>query len=233
MPQPQEFEGTLIAKKKLAPDISLFTIQINNNDLSFIPGQFMMLSLTPDRGLARAFSICSDPEKKNEIEVCMKIMPDGVLSGKLEQAPLSSKLYLKGPFGTFTLKPTTKEIVLIAGGTGIAPLRSMLYALLEQKGNNKIWLFYRFKTPEEYLFKEEWEALVQQHENFKLIPSVSNHDPSWNHETDRIQNIITKYIKDPTKVECYICGPPSMVKDTLEALPKLGFAPESLHKEAW
>ncbi len=230
---PQEYEGTLIAKKKLTADISLFTIKLQDNNFTFPPGQFMMLSLMQDRGLARAFSICSDPAKKNQLEFCMKIRDGGVLSEKVEQAPLNTKIYLKGPFGSFMLKPTSKEIVFIAGGTGIAPIRSMLYALLEQKANNNIWLFYRFKTEEEYIFKEELEALQKNHKNLRLIPSVSNHNSSWNHETDRIHNIIAKYIKDPSKVECYICGPPSMVKDTLEVLPKLGFAPESLHKEAW
>lgn len=233
MEQSRDLEGALIAKKRLSSDVCLFTIRLVDKTFTFTPGQFMMLSMTPDRGLARAFSICSPPSKKNILEFCMKILPKSVLSEKLDKIPLETKLYLKGPFGAFTLKPTKKDIVLIAGGTGIAPLRSMMSSLLEQNASNNIWLFYRFKNPEEYLFKEEWEAAVQQHKNFKLIPSLSNHHPSWNHETERIHDLITKYIKDPAKAECYICGPPPMVKDTLEALPKLGFAPESLHKEAW
>ena len=231
--QPKDYEGILTAKKKLAPVISLFTIYIQDKNLSFAPGQFMMLSMTQDRGLARAFSICSSPGKKNELEFCMKINPNSVLSEKLEQSPIKTKVYLKGPFGMFSLQPTTKELVFIAGGTGIAPIRSMLQTVLQQNIQNRVWLFYRFKTPEEYLFKEELESLAQQHQNFKLVLSVSNPTPEWRQETERVQSVIAKYIKDPSKVECYICGPPSMVKDLLEELPDLGFIPASIHREAW
>ncbi len=233
MQPPKDYTGTLIEKKKSASDITLFTIQVNDNAFSFTPGQFMMLSMTQDRGLARAFSICSGPEKKNELEFCMKINSNSVLSEKLEQSPLNTKIYLKGPFGAFRLKPITRDIVLIAGGTGIAPLRSMLHELLRQKTKINIWCFYRFKTPEEYLFKEELEQIAATNKQFHLVPSVSNPSQSWKHETDRIQNIIAKYIKAPTEVDCYMCGPPPMVKELLEALSKLGYPPESLHKEAW
>ncbi len=233
MQPPQEYTGTLIAKKKISADISLFTMRVDNDDFSFVAGQFMMLSMTKDRGLARAFSICSGPEKKNVLEFCMKINPNSVLSEKLQQAPLNTKIFLKGPFGVFRLKPVTKDIVLIAGGTGIAPLRSMLHELIRQKTKVNIWCLYRFKTEEEYLFREELERLVKSLKNFHLIPSVSNPKPEWRHETERIQSIIVKYIKAPKLVDCYICGPPPMVKDIIEELPELGFLPESLHKEAW
>lgn len=233
MQPPKDYEGIVTAKKKLTASISLFTIQVQEATFSFIAGQFMMLSMTPERGLARAFSVCSSPEKKNELEFCMKINPSSVVSEKLERSPLKTKVHLRGPFGMFTLQPTAKEIVFIAGGTGIAPIRSMISLLLHQKTQNKIWLFYRFKTQEEYLFKEELESFAQRHKNFKLILSVSNPAPEWRHETERVQSVITKYIKDPSKAECYICGPPPMVKDLMEELPDLGFVPESIHREAW
>lgn len=233
MQPPKEYEGTLTAKKKLAPIISLFTISVQDKSFSFAPGQFMMLSMTPDRGLARAFSICSSPGKKNALEFCMKINQNSAVSEKLEQAAIETKVYLKGPFGMFALQPTTKEIVFIAGGTGIAPIRSMIQTLLQQDIKKRIWLFYRFKTQEEYLFKEELESFARQQKNFKLVLSVSNPAPEWRHETERVQSIIAKYIKDPGKAECYVCGPPPMVKDLMEELPDLGFMPDAIHKEAW
>ncbi|MBS3145038.1 FAD-dependent oxidoreductase [Candidatus Woesearchaeota archaeon] len=233
MQPPKEYEGSLVAKQKLTENLSLFTIQIKDPTFSFIAGQFMMLSVTQDRGLARAFSICSGPEKKSDLEFCMKINYPSVLSEKLEQAPLKTKVYVKGPFGAFKLKPITQDIVLIAGGTGIAPLRSMLQELVRQKVEMHIWCFYRFKNEEEYLFKEELESIMKKNKKFHLIPSVSTPKPTWKGETERIQNIIAKYIKDPNVVDCYICGPPQMVKDLIEALPRLGFSEEAIHKEAW
>lgn len=233
MEAPKEYLGSLIAKKKLAPNIGLYTLRMESKDFAFIPGQFMMLSMTQDKGLARAFSICSGPEKKNEIEFCIKINSPSVLSEKLEQSTLNTKVYLRGPFGAFTLKPVTRDVVFLAGGTGIAPLRSMLHELIRQKTKVTIWFFYRFKTEEEYLFREELENFAKTQKNFKLISSVSNPTPAWKQETERIQSIIAKYIKTPSAVDCYMCGPPPMVKDLMEELPKLGFPLESLHKEAW
>ncbi len=233
METPKEYLGSLIAKKQIAPNIGLYTLKIDDPTFTFTAGQFMMLSMTPDKGLARAFSICSGPGKRNELEFCIKINNPSVLSEKLEQAQLNTKIYLRGPFGMFTLKPIRKDIVFLAGGTGIAPLRSMLHELVRQKTKVNIWFFYRFKTEEEYLFREELETCAKKQKNLKLIPSVSNPKPTWKGETERIQNIIAKYIKAPEQVDCYLCGPPPMVKDIMEELPKLGFPPESLHKEAW
>src|SRR3989344_8586588 len=119
MQPPKDYIGVLTKKEKIAGQLSLFTITLPDPAFSFIPGQFMMLSMSEDRGLARAFSICSGPEKKNELEFCMKINYPSVLSEKLEQAHLKTKVYVKGPFGAFKLKPITQDIVLIAGGTGI------------------------------------------------------------------------------------------------------------------
>ena len=233
MQTPKEYEGSLTEKKKLTDNLSLFTITIPDLSFSFAAGQFMMLSMTQDRGLARAFSICSGPEKKNELEFCMKINYPSVVSEKLEHAPLETKVYVKGPFGGFKLQPVTKDIVFIAGGTGIAPLRSMLHEVVRQKVTVEIWCFYRFKTEEEYLFKEELEALAKKNKKFHLIPSVSLPKTAWKGETERIQNIIAKYIKTPSAVDCYICGPPPMVKDLMDTLPKLGFPEDAMHKEAW
>ena len=233
MQQPKDYISSLTKKEKLTDQLSLFTITITDPTFSFIPGQFMMLSMTEDRGLARAYSICSGPEKRNDLEFCMKINRPSVLSEKLEDSPPNTKVHARGPFGMFKLKPVTKDIVLIAGGTGIAPLRSMLHELIQQKTQQKIWCFYRFKTEEEYLFREELESVEKKMKNFQLIPSVSTPSTQWKQETERIQNIIAKYIKTPSEVDCYMCGPPPMVKDLMEELPKLGFPLESLHKEAW
>ena len=74
MQPPKDYIGTLTKKEKLTDQLFLFTITLPDSSFSFIAGQFMMLSMSEDRGLARAYSICSGPEKKNELEFCMKIV---------------------------------------------------------------------------------------------------------------------------------------------------------------
>lgn len=234
-----KYRTQLIEKKHLSPDVGLYRFKLVEQKFSYLPGQFVMVSVGWNAE-KRPFSIASPPFAET-IDLCMKIIPNGAVSGKLESADQNTEVLLEGPYGRFTLEPekiaqdqNIKEIIFIAGGTGIAPLRSMIQALLKIPNPSlKVWLFFRFRSEENFLFRNELEALAKQHKNFKLVPSVSNPPPGWKFETERIHSIIDRYVTDKTHNKMYICGPPPMIKDTLDALLAKGFKKENILREAW
>tara|TARA_Y100000310_G_scaffold334233_1_gene413477 strand:+ start:10472 stop:11161 length:690 start_codon:yes stop_codon:yes gene_type:complete len=228
-----ETEATLIEKKDLTHDTKLFFLQLDNS-LSFSPGQFVMVNVDKsDKTLSRAFSIASLPNDENIIELCIKILPHGTVSLLFDSLPLQSRLSVKGPLGPFSVRSKEKELVFIAAGTGIAPIRSMLFSLAKENSKTPISLFYRFKSDADKLFYGELEALKQKLPQLKIIYSVSNPSPAWSGESVRIHECIKKYINNPENKDVYICGPPMMVQDTIPALVELGFNTNTIYKEAW
>ncbi len=125
------YKGTLTERKQLSADTSLFVIQLDR-PITFIPGQFGMLSILNDQKEMKPFSFCSLPNS-SIVEFCVKIYPDGRFSPKLFEKEIGSTVEVKGPFGLFALKESTSDLIFIAAGTGIAPLRSIINFLLQNK----------------------------------------------------------------------------------------------------
>ena len=200
---------------------------------SFLPGQFVMISCaavkTPaDIPLKRALSIASDPEAPF-LEFCIALgTPQGLSHHLFFNAKNGDEFSLEGPQGNFTFSPSKNERIFIAGGTGIGPLRSMLFTLA--KDDIPTTLFYGFRTPKEFLYKEEFE----QYPNLRVIPAVSDYNKNdWQGEKGWISDILQKYIKDGQGKDVYLCGPSPMVEAAMGKLRELHFPEENIHREQW
>ncbi|MEM4263991.1 MAG: FAD-dependent oxidoreductase [Candidatus Woesearchaeota archaeon] len=201
---------------------------------SFTPGQFIMVNYKDEQGeFKRSYSIASDPEHKHYIELCVSLKEGGRGSTLLAKAKKGDKLKISGPFGAFHLEDKQGEIILIAGGTGISPLRSMIKHLLNIKYPHKVYLFYSFKTEDDYLYKEEFEKLAKENKNFVYIPICTQAGPKWKGEKEYVQKIFKKYVKGTKNKDIYACGPVPMVDAVFQELRGFGFRPEQLHREIW
>jgi len=202
---------------------------------SFTPGQFIMVDYKDkDGSFKRSYSIASDPEHKHYIELCVSLKEGGRGSNVLKKAKKGQKLVINGPFGMFKLQENPKnDVILIAGGTGVSPLRSMLKHLLNTKFPNKITMFYSFKTEKDFLYRKELEKLDKEHPTFELIPISTQPSPKWKGETEYVQNIFSKYIKESKNKYVYSCGPIPMVDAVFASLKEKGFNEKQLHREIW
>jgi len=202
---------------------------------SFTPGQFIMVDYTDKNGtFKRSYSIASDPEHKHYLELCVSLKEDGRGSNVLKKAKKGQKLKINGPFGVFKLQENAKnDIILIAGGTGISPLRSMLKHLLNTNFPNHITMFYSFKTEKDFLYRKELEKLDKEHPCFELIPISTQPSKKWKGETEYVQNIFTRYVTSSKNKEIYACGPIVMVDAVFKSLKEKGFGEKQLHREIW
>ncbi|MBI2549965.1 FAD-dependent oxidoreductase [Candidatus Woesearchaeota archaeon] len=206
---------------------------------SFVPGQFVMVSLpgladANGRKIAKAYSIASSPSQSDLLELCIVSYPAGALSPKLFQKNIGDEVVVTGPYGVFQLKqPVLPGTVFIAGGTGIAPLMSMLRSLYSEGYDHQLQLFYSVGEPKLFLFKEELLS-YEKNSNLQLVVSTSNHNESWQWEKGRVTETFPKHAAEISKdAQFYICGPPIMVTDTVKMLEQLGFKKENIHKEQW
>ena len=234
MIKPKQYVAELSEVKEIAPEIKLFTFNMGE-EFKFKPGQFVIVEWEEGKEvLKRAYSVCSSGKSK-EIKLCMNIVPGGKFTPKLNSLSIGGKIFMNGPHGFFgkELSELDNEIVFIATGTGIAPLKSMLNSLFNRGFNKKITLLYGFRYAENFLFKEELEKLAKNHSNFELVTTVSRpkSKEKWQGNIGRVTNLLDKYSKQ--NIDYYICGLGDMVKDIKTKLLENGIERTKIHVEAW
>ena len=216
-------------------DTKTFHFRLSNNEeIDFKAGQYIFIKhLKEGKPMVKPYSIASSPSDKNKIEIVLNKIPNGYFSTYLcDRVNVGDVLEIKGPLGLFNLKePINNDVIFVGTGTGIGPLRSMIRRVFELRTSKKIWLFFGEKTEEEILYKEEFEELEKEHENFRYIPILSRQE--WNGEKGHVQDAIKKYIKNSENMEAYICGLINMVDETKSLLKDLGFDPKKIYVEKY
>ncbi len=187
---------------------------------SFRPGQFVMVEV-PGFGEV-PISISSSSSNKEFIELCIR--KAGRVTGILHRASRGSKIGIRGPFGTTFPMEEMKgnNILLIAGGLGLAPLRAPLYWVNEHRDAFKqVHVLYGTKDPSQLLFTyqyEEWEKV----DNVKLLIIVEKAGEDWDGRTGMITELFNEIDIAPLNTYAIVCGPPIMFKFVCNHLNNIG-----------
>jgi NAD(P)H-flavin reductase len=191
--------------------------------VSFATGQFMELSL-PGVGEA-PFTPSSSPYKTETIDVT--IMNAGLVTGKLHNSRIGDTVGLRGPYGKgYPVESFyDKEVLIIGGGVGLAPLRSLLYTLFEQAHRFKgIILCYGAKTPQDVVYKNlfhDWKKIkeLRIHRSVDTCPEGQK----WNETTGVVTTLLDKVQTGISSCIAIVCGPPVMMKFTTLKLLEQGY----------
>ena len=136
---------------------------------------------------------------------------------------------MDGPHGIFTVPDTlTKGLIFCATGTGIAPIRSILFDLeaKQQIGNREIWVFFGVRFDTDILYHDEFIHFTEKYPNFHFVPSVSR-PMTWSGETRYVQDVLKDRIQNPEQWEVYACGLTTMIKELGVTLETMGFKKET------
>jgi len=206
---------------------------------TFKAGQSVDMTLlnppeTDSEGNTRAFSIASAPQE-DTLMVATR-MRDTAFKRTLKSLPLGSEVKIDGPFGNLTLhNNAAKTAVLLAGGIGITPFRSMVFRAAREKLPHRIFLFYSNRRPEDAAFLKELQALEKENSNYKLVATMTELEKSkrsWSGETGSVSGgMLSKYLKDAASPTYYIAGPPGMVKAMREVLSKQSVDDDDIRTE--
>jgi ferredoxin-NADP reductase len=179
-----------------------------------------------DSPLRKPYSIASAPwelEKTGRLRVLVQVDDTGTPDPHLERAASGTLLDLEGPFGSFGLPDETPDgLLLVAGGTGIAPLRSMLIDRLSQPASMPIALVYSARSPEEFAFRGELDALRATNRIGVHFTVTRDQDSEWSGRRGRIDETLLRDALPSTKSHCLVCGPQALVADTTQLLRKMG-----------
>ena len=215
--------ATIIKKVPLTSMETLFEIKLDDgSELNHKPGQFVEVSVF---GIGEApISLSSSPTKKQTFEVCVRKL--GNVTTKLHRLGVGDKVGIRGPFGNgFDVDSLEgKDLLFIAGGLGIAPLRSLINYVLDN-GNRedfgRVYLLYGCKEPKELLFGDEL-PLIASKENVEFKPTVNwcPENEVWSGNIGVITTLIPQVSFDPEKTIAILCGPPVMYKFVIADLKK-------------
>lgn len=208
-------------------------------DIEFNAGQFVQIQV-PEYELCaepvyRAYSVSSSPSQKNEVELEIRLVPNGMCTTYVHKhLKEGDTMLVNGPYGDFFLRDTDAEIVFIAGGSGMAPIKSILLNMAE-KGvvHRKTQYFFGARSKRDLFLVEEMRDLEKKLPQFKFIPALSEPLPedNWIDETGKITDVVDKYLKgrDGSKIEAYLCGSPGMIDACVKVLSANGVAVDKIY----
>lgn len=193
----------------------------------------------------RAYSVASHALERGVLKLVVRIAipppdaPAGAPPGKVSSwifglAP-GDMVSLSGPFGTFHARDSEREMILVGGGAGIAPLRAMVFdQLLVRRTQRRLSLWYGARNMHELCYAEEFEALAARHDNFTYHVALSDPDvdAAWTGPRGFIHRVLLQdYLQDhpaPEEAEYYLCGPPLMSSAVVAMLEDLGVDRDSI-----
>jgi sulfite reductase subunit B len=211
------------------PNIKTFTFKrLDGEKFPFKTGQFVELTIF---GVGEApFTPSSSPFETDTIDIT--IMKTGRMTEVLHSMKEGDIVGLRGPYGNgYPVESFKgKEILIIGGGVGLAPLRSLLLTLFSMmKDYKKVILAYGAKTPQDVVYKylfPEWRKI----QNLEILRSVDKCQVGeWNETTGVVTCLLDKIVVDVKNSVSIVCGPPIMMKFTTVKLLNMGYKPEQIY----
>jgi len=249
MPMTIKFEQIKVSKIiNEAPDtISIqFDIIPELSELfQYLPGQYLTIRLNVNgNDERRAYSISSSPILNEPLQITVKNSTNSPFLNYLTtKVKVNDFLQVMPPLGNFTLDPKnidSKYYVMIAGGSGITPIISIIKTLLYANSDCKIYLFYSNKNASNIIFKNQLNELEQKfNSRFKIFHFLTEGSESFEHFRGRINSqilgdLFKEHILDFNEaVQFYLCGPQGLMEEAERAIINIGIAKDRIHKESF
>ncbi len=238
--QPIQLKVSKIVQE--TPDVKTYRLALEHPlPSAFLPGQFIVLHFEIFdkakgrlRKKNRAFSISSSPDSRDYWEVTVR--KTGFVSSYMDETlKVGDRVIVKSLGGEFYFQEAgAKELVLLAGGTGIAPLMSMIRYVIDRHLPTKLTLIYSCRSLEDIIFREELERISVTQPNIQCVFTMTRSvDDSWRGHRGRIsRELLEEYISN-FKALFYLCGPDAMVQSGLSHLKEMGVNEDRIRLEKW
>ncbi len=225
--------------EKLAEDVMALWLKLPSNErLQFLPGQYIDFLLKD--GKRRSFSLANSPEEDALLELHIRHVPGGQFTDHVFGAmKVKDIMRISGPYGSFFLRESDKPAIFVAGGTGFAPIKSILAHAFHHEIDRQFVLYWGAKTLAD-LYQAavpgQWQGTRK---NFSFIPVLSEPDPAdhWPGRAGFVHAAVLADFTDLSGYEVYACGAPPMVaaakRDfTARGLPEDAFFSDSFEFQA-
>jgi propane monooxygenase reductase subunit len=220
----------------LTHDIKRLVLKlVDPPEMTFMSGQYAELYI-PGTDTHRAYSMANTTESDKRAEFMIKILPGGRFSGLLDEEAdgisVGDRMAIKVPFGMFTLREKSEgDIVFIGGGSGMAPILSIIRHMVEKGIERGATYYYGARTREDLFYLDELKELEERLPGFKFVPALSEAGPEdgWEGETGLITDVVQRLEGDLSQKEAYLAGPPPMVDAAIPVLVMKGLDEENVY----
>jgi len=209
---------------QLSSDVRLFKIK-TDVPIDYIPGQFFMVSVWGAGEVP--ISVASLPEKNRTIEFCIRKI--GGVTSAIHSLDTGHTIGLRGPYGNGFPVDMSKgrDVVLVAGGIGIAPIRPLMQQFIKNRQEvGKVTLLYGSRTPDEIIFRDEVEDWEKN--GITVVLTVDKGNDNWNGNIGLVTRFWPEVRTNFKKAVAYICGPEVMIKAAMQDLFFLGMPDEKI-----
>ncbi len=221
--------------EKLSKDVIRLFLELPKTErLQFLAGQYIDILMSGDK--RRSFSMANPPHKDQQIELHVRYYDGGVFSeyafNDLQEKAL---LRIEGPLGSFTLKETGRPMIMVAGGTGFAPIKSLIEHALHVDDKRDIFLYWGVRGESDLYLNNmaiEWAA---QNEHIHYVPVLSevDSDTEWSGKQGFVHEAVLADFSDLSGYDVYACGPPPMINAIVETLPEQGLNKENIYSDSF
>jgi len=227
------YDGVITRIRRLTHDIRQLDVAMET-PLQFWAGQYM--DITIPGGVTRAFSMANAPGAETELSFIIKKYPHGAFSAALDEGlRRGDRLSLKGPYGTcFRREGRPGPLLLIGGGSGMSPLRSILLDHVASGEQRPVRFFYGARTQADLFNLDEFAAIAKKLPDFEFIPALSmaDDDTMWLGARGYIHDVLARRLRAealPGEIDAYSCGPPPMIDAILPVLQRAGVEPDHIY----
>ncbi len=221
--------------EKLADDVMALWLKLPSGErLQFLPGQYIDFLLQD--GKRRSFSLANAPEDDALLELHIRHVPGGHFTDQVFGGMKPKTiLRLKGPLGSFFLRESDKPIIFLAGGTGFAPIKSLLSHAFHHGITRSMVLYWGAKTRSGLYLADLPAQWQREHGNFRFIPVLSEPGPDdpWSGRTGLAHQAVLADFADLSGYEVYACGAPPMIEAAKRDFMASGLPEEAFHSDAF
>ena len=231
----------VISLTKMSEDVMVLQLQLPANDsFAYRAGQYVEFILRD--GARRSYSIASAPNLGTSMELHIRHMPGGKFTDHVFGAMKAKEiLRVEGPFGSFFLREDSdKPVVLLASGTGFAPIKALIEHMQHLESQRSVTLYWGGRRPAD-LYMQDWVAAqLKTMPNLKYVPVVSDAAPNddWQGRTGFVHRAVLQDFPDLSNYQVYACGAPIVIESArrdfsaLAQLPADEFFADSFTSEA-
>jgi Na+-transporting NADH:ubiquinone oxidoreductase subunit F len=232
----REFRTRVSSVRDLTYDIKEVTLTlVDPPQIDVAAGKYVQfvvpaydLSVDP---VYRAYSVSSQPSRKTEVELEMRLVPNGICTTYVfSKLKVGDAVTINGPFGDFYLRDSEREIIFVAGGSGMAPIKAMLYDMAEKGIDRKATYFFGAKAVRDLFLVDEMRELERRLPRFRFVPALSDPLPEdkWDGETGLITEVLARHYDKLDRHEAYLCGSPGMIDASIRVFRSKGLPEEMI-----
>ncbi|TPQ33944.1 2Fe-2S iron-sulfur cluster-binding protein [Cupriavidus pinatubonensis] len=231
LPTPESFTGSIVATQELTHDILRVTVR-TDRPMKYVAGQYAGI-VAPGLPRGRHYSFAQAPERNGRTEVVFFVrkVPGGAFTGALFEGQLTeATLAIDGPHGGFYLRGGNAPMVCVVGGSGLAPMLSILEEARKNRVRRPCTLLFGARTQADlYMLDAIDDVAKSWPEPFEFLPILS-HEPAesdWSGARGLVSDFITTAMA--SGAEGYLCGPPPMIDASIESLVRCGASLEGIY----